>query len=128
MSGEFLEYLISQGIITKPQSERVRGLVSKVREPIGSIAFSYGLLSGEDVDLVLNEQRRGHRQFGEIAQALGILTRAQVEALVRVQHVRSAVEVAEALIVSGLLAPESAFQALGRYLTQEAGAETRAAA
>jgi hypothetical protein len=130
MTRDFTEFLGAERVITPQQIEHIRGLVSKVREPIGSIAFSYGLLSGEDVDLILSEQRRAHRQFGEIAMAMGMLTHAQVDSLVRVQHVRSALEVAETLVLAGVAEPGLVFGALGRFLSQntEIRGEQRAAA
>src|SRR6188768_1451570 len=114
MGRSFTEFLGAEGVVSPAQLENVRALTNKVREPIGSIAFSYGLLSGEDVDLILSEQRRERRQFGEIAASMGVLTNAQVAALLRVQHVRGASETAEALVLAGLAPPEAVFAALGR--------------
>jgi hypothetical protein len=121
MVGSFTEYLGRERILTPEQLERVKPLTNRVREPIGSIAFSYGLLSGEDVDLILSEQRKDRRQFGEIATAMGMLTLSQVEALVRVQNVRGASETAEALVLAGVAPPEAVFAALGRFLSGCAG-------
>ncbi len=130
MEMDFLEFLAAERVLTPDQAARVRERTGKMREPIGSIAFSYGLVSGDDVDLILSEQRREHRPFGEIAAAMGVLTRVQVEALVRVQQVRSAVETAEALVLADAAPPGAVFGALGRFLGQESqssGARRQAA-
>lgn len=130
MTREFTEFLAAERVITPEQTERVQEVASKVREPIGSIAFSYGLLSGDDVDVILNEQRKQHRQFGEIAAAMGMLTRAQVESLVQVQHIRGVMEIAEALVLAGVTDAAAMFRAVGRFLSQRSGdrRESRVAA
>lgn len=122
MAREFTDYLKTQGIIDADQVQQIRSLLSRVREPIGSIAFSYGLLTVDDVDLILAEQRREHRQFGEIAAGLGILTTSQVQALVHIQETREAAQTAEALVLSGIAPHDKIMPALGRYL-QERHAE-----
>lgn len=129
MTREFTDFLAAQRVITPEQTERVQEVASKVREPIGSIAFSYGLLTGDDVDVVLTEQRKEHRQFGEIAASMGMLTRGQVESLVYVQQIRGVMEIAEALVLAGVTPPDTMFSAVGRFLsTRSESNQTRRAA
>ncbi len=131
MARGFTEFLTAEGLLTPEQlAQQIRRSLEKAREPIGSIAFSYGLLSSDDIDLILEEQKREHRQFGEIAAALGMLTRAQVEALVAIQTARNALGSAEAIILSGIGAHGTMLAALGRFLagSVEEKGERRSAA
>lgn len=123
---QFTEFLAAQGIPCPDTGPA--GSMGKVREPLGSIAFSYGLLSADDVDLVLTEQRRQHRPFGEIACAMGMLTKVQVDSLVRIQTLRSAVETAEALVLAGCVSHDRLFAALGQFLVSGGVTSKKAAA
>jgi hypothetical protein len=96
----------------------VASLLRGTPEQIGSIAFSYGLLTGADIDLILDEQRTNYRPFGEIAISKGLLTREQVETLLGVQRLRAATEVAEALVLSGLCSMEEVMSQLSRFLAR----------
>ncbi len=116
MRREFVEYLISESVVPESASENLRDLVRGAPEPIGSLAFKYGMITGADIDLVLDEQRKSHRPFGEIAKNLGLLTRTQVQGLLRIQQLRSATEIAEALALSGVSSIEELVPALGRFL------------
>jgi hypothetical protein len=115
MRKAFLEFLVAEGIIPGARPEEVGSLLRGAREPIGSIAFSYGMIAGGDIDAILDEQRRDYRPFGEIAMELGMLTRQQVETLLRVQELRGATEAAEALSLSGLCSIEQVTAQLGRF-------------
>jgi len=112
----FLDFLATDGGLSPRTIDSVRELLRSPPEPIGSIAFSYGMVTGADIDLILADQRRTHRRFGEIAMAMGMLTKAQVETLVRVQQVRAATETAEALVLSGAASIDDMATLLGRFL------------
>ena len=88
------------------------------REPIGAIAFRYGMITGSDIDLVLEEQRRHYRRFGETAMNMGMLTPTQVEALVQIQQLRLVTETAEALALAGICPLDRVMTELGRFLAQ----------
>ena len=102
MRKAFVEFLISEGVLPAADAENLRNLLRGAPEPIGSIAFSYGMITGAEIDAVLDEQRDNHLPFGEIAMKGGMLTRGQVDALLRVQQIRAAAEIAEAIALSGL--------------------------
>lgn len=118
MRRAFLEFLAAEGDISLGQLDEIRRLLRGAPEPIGSIAFSYGMISGSDIDAVLDEQRKTYRPFGEIAISKKLLTRGQVEKLLGVQQIRAATESAEALALSGVCPIERIMPRLGQFLLQ----------
>ena len=118
MRSAFLEFLVAKGVVPQDRLDHLGTLLRCAPEPMGSIAFSYGMVTGADIDAILDEQRQSQRRFGEIAVDLGILTHDQVEVLLRVQHLRGAVETAEALALSGLGSIDEMITQLGHFLTR----------
>lgn len=117
MRKAFLEFLAAEGIVPSERLENLHQLLRGAPEPIGSIAFSYGMITGGDIDLILDEQRKDHRRFGEIAMSTGMLTREQVNILLQVQQMRAAVETAEALALSGICTIDEMKTQLGRFFS-----------
>lgn len=120
MRKAFLEFLTRGGVLPRDKMETVLRCMRAAPEPIGSIAFGYGLISCDDIDAILDEQRESHRPFGEIAIRRGLLTPARVETLLHVQQVRAAAEVAEALALSGLCPIQEVVERLGEFLKESA--------
>lgn len=118
MRKAFLEYLADQNVIELEQMDGLSHLLRGAPEPIGSIAFSYGMITGGDIDVILDEQRKNYRPFGEIAMEMGMLTRGQLDALLRVQQMRGATETAEALALSGACPVDELMAALGRFFCE----------
>jgi hypothetical protein len=118
MRDAFIDYLSTHSPLSAESFNRLRPALRNAPEPIGSIAFKYGLINTGDIDLILDEQRKNHRQFGVIAIQMGILTRAQLDALLRVQQMRYSVEIAEALALSGLQPVEEIMVHLGEFLSK----------
>ncbi len=115
MRKAFLEYLADQNVIQTEQIEGLSHLLRGAPEPIGSIAFSYGMITGGDIDVILDEQRKNYRPFGEIAMEMGMLTRSQLDALLHVQQMRGATETAEALALSGACPVDELLAMLGKF-------------
>lgn len=124
MRDAFIEFLAEHAPITPESGERLRAIGRGAPEPIGSIAFKYGLIGTADIDIILDVQRKNHRPFGAIAIDLGILTKPQLNALLKVQQMRYAVEIAEALALSGALEVEEIMSHLGEFLTKAACVQT----
>jgi hypothetical protein len=118
MRATFLEFLIAEGTIPHSGLDQTRTSLPGAPEPIGSIAFSYGMVTGAEIDAILDEQRRVHRRFGEIAVDMGILTQDQVDTLVSVQQFRAVTEVAEALALSGFCGVDEMMARLGAFLVR----------
>lgn len=118
MRRAFLNFLAAEGIIDPGRVEHIHGLLRGVTEPIGSIAFSYGMIGGADIDAILDEQQREYRPFGEIAIGKNLLTKKQVDTLLGVQRIRAATESAEALALAGICPIEDIMPKLGEFLLQ----------
>jgi hypothetical protein len=118
MRKAFFEFLMAEGVIAPAESERVQNVLRAAPEPIGSIAFSYGMITGADIDTILDEQQKNYRPFGEIAIAKCLLTRTQVDTLLGVQRIRAATEIAEALVLAGICTLEHIMPLLGQFLSQ----------
>jgi hypothetical protein len=114
----FLEFLTAEGTISPEQLGQIQGLLRGAPEPIGSIAFRYGIIGGSDIDAILDEQRAAYRPFGEIAISKGLLTQEQVETLLGIQRIRAAAESAEALALSGICPMDQVMTQLGQFLLQ----------
>jgi hypothetical protein len=119
MHTSFLDSLSQRGVISARSLDAVRAAAAQ-REPIGAIAFRYGLLSGSDIDDILDEQRRSGRQFGEIAVSRGFLSQQQVDDLLHVQEMRKLSETAEVLVLSGACAFADAVREMAQFLPQVA--------
>jgi hypothetical protein len=122
MREAFLEFLVAEATIPTERLEDLRTLVRVAREPIGSIAFSHGMIASSDIDVILDEQRRDYRPFGEIAMEMGMLRRQQVEALLEVQQMRGAVAIAEAMALSEVCPIDQMVTQLGRFFLQQSTA------
>jgi CheY-specific phosphatase CheX len=90
----------------------------QVKVPIGVLALEAGLLSAEQVKLVLARRANTDKPFGETAQALGLLTKAQIEALLQNQTSHR-VHLGEALIVKGYLTVEALEKELNEHKKEE---------
>jgi hypothetical protein len=116
MDNAFLDHLVDQGLVTPEVAAHINQKGHYVLEPIGSIAAHHGLLRPDHIDAILDEQRRSGNRFGEIAVRLGFMTEEQVQTLVDIQQFRSHAEIAEALVLAGLVSHEDAVQMLGAFV------------
>jgi len=114
----FVQYLLERELVPEPVGRRLAQRHS-VREPIGMIAVSHGLISPTEIDIILDRQRATQEKFGEAAVALGMLTPEQVDILIKLQEFRSSAEIAEALALSGTLTIEDAARYLGAFLVRD---------
>lgn len=101
MRREFADYLSEKGLIGESALQRLADEGWNIRDPIGLLAYAHGLLPAESIDEVLTTQRDLDLRFGETAVQMGLLSSQQVEVLLMVQQYRSAMELAEALALSG---------------------------
>lgn len=116
MRKEFIDFLIHTGTLSDNRSDWMKKVWRPPAEPIGSIAFSHGVLSGDDVDRILEEQRDSDLPFGQIAVNLGVLNDLQLEMLLEIQRMRAAIETAEAIGLAGLCPLAEVMGKLGQFL------------
>ena len=119
MQNSFVEFLIERDLVSSGIAKQLTEGKRSVREPIGMIAVSHGLLHPNQVDVVLDRQRECKDRFGDIAVEMGFLTREQIERLVRIQEFRTAAEVGEALALAGVLSCEDMARYLGAFLLRD---------
>jgi hypothetical protein len=118
MPHPFVDFLIEREVIPANVAKRLSER-QVIREPIGMIAASHGILNALQIDKILDRQRGGKDRFGEIAVNLGFLTHEQVQILIKIQEFRTSSEIAEALALSGVLSVEDAGRYLGAYLMRD---------
>ena len=116
MGNAFLDHLVAQGFLTPELAACINQKGHYVREPIGSIAAHHGLLQPDQIDAILNEQRRSDQRFGEIAVRLGFMTEEQVDTLISIQQFRSYAEITEAIVLANLVNYDDAVQTLGAFV------------
>jgi hypothetical protein len=121
MRKEFLHFLAEQNLFPFDRTERFYKTLQYAPEPIGAIAFRYGLITGADIDDILDEQRRAYRPFGEIAVDKHLLTEQQLEVLLYIQQMRGAIEAAEALALAEVCPVDRLVTHLGRFLSNLQG-------
>jgi hypothetical protein len=117
MEQDFLSFLVARGQLPQSRVDAIREQVHITREPIGAIAFAHGLLTGEDIDVILTAQRDHYAPFGQIAAEQGLLTQAHVDTLVQIQHARAALSMAEALSLAGVMPMTQLLGLLSDYFT-----------
>lgn len=119
MTNPFVEFLINRHLVPASVARQLTENKRYVREPIGMIAVSHGLLKPNQIDDILDRQRGSKARFGDIAVELGFLTREQVETLVKIQEFRTTADIAEALALAGVTSCEDVTQYLGAFLLHD---------
>jgi len=117
MEMPFLNFLQSTGRLSADEVERISRWAASNREPIGMIAVAHGLITGEQIDEVLDHQRRSGSKFGQIGVELGLLTEKQVQTLLEIQHHRTVMAVLEAMALSESLPLIEGLRAQSEFIT-----------
>lgn len=117
MRNRFLDFVIQSGRANAAPLERIRG-DRPHREPLGALAFRHGLIGGDEIDAILDEQRRAKRPFGQIAVERGFLSAEQVADLLKLQTLSDVVEAMETLIVTHTTTFEAAVSAFAAFVPQ----------
>lgn len=120
MQHPFIQFLIERDLVPPNASKHLSGMRSLVREPLGMIAVGHGLLQAPEIDVILDRQSQCSERFGEIAVEMGFLQPAQVQTLIKIQELRAAVAICEALALAGVLSYEKAVRYLGAWLAGDA--------
>ncbi len=118
MRNPLIEYLVRHEVIDAEKLAQFKRHWRDAADSIGAIAFRHGVLSGADVDDILDEQVREYRPFGQIARELGRLTEEQVNALLQMQQLRLAMDLLEALVVAQVATAEELVPHFGRFLQE----------
>lgn len=119
MPNAFVKFLTDTGRITQDQSEHLEDWLRHDPQPIGMIAMSHGLLTGNGIDDILQRQSETRELFGDVAIKMAHLTREQVNRLLEVQHFRRHAAVVEGLALSGQLGIEEAADCFAEFLRRQ---------
>lgn len=117
MREKFIDFVIASGRANAAPLERIRG-DRPHREPLGALAFRHGLIGGDEIDAILDEQRRAKRPFGKIAVERGFLSQAQVDDLLKLQNLSDVIGVAETMIVTRAASYEAVVKSLAEFSPQ----------
>ncbi len=115
MRREFADYLLAKGLIDEAALQRLADEGWNIRDPIGLVAYSHGLLPAESIDDILARQKDLDLRFGETAVRMGLLTSGQVEVLLMIQQYRAAMELAEGLALWGQADYDEVMRALHQF-------------
>lgn len=110
----FGNFLVSIGKITQEQLEHVIETQKKVRVKLGLIAVAEKLMTPEQADQVNHLQAIKDKRFGDIAVDKGFLTEEQVSRLLELQG-NAYLTFIQALDDCGYMTPEAADEALLEY-------------
>lgn len=119
MQHPFIEFLLERNLISANVARRLIEEKRYVREPIGTIAVSHGLLRPDQIDVILDHQDDSNKRFGEIAAELGFLTQQQVETLIKIQQARVPTDIAEVLALAGVMSCEDAVRHVAAYFLRD---------
>lgn len=119
MSAKFFgQYLLEKGRITSQHLIDALEYQKSVSQPIGALALDHGLLTVDQVKLVLGRQLKSDKRFGELAVSLGLLTQAQVDELLQAQTSHKLL-LGESLIVKGYISVETLERELKEFKKEE---------
>ena len=115
----FIQFLTERDLVSENVAQRLTAKCKILREPIGMIAAGHGLLTPDQIDIILDRQRDCQSRFGEIAIELGHLMPEQVDNLVKIQQFRTGAQITEALVLGSVLSFGDAVQYLGGFLLRD---------
>jgi hypothetical protein len=115
MRREFADYLLAKNIINESALQRLADDGWNIRDPIGLLAYSHGLLPADSIEEILSKQRDMDLRFGETAIRMGLLSNQQVETLLLIQQYRAAMELGEALALTGQVDYDEVIRALHQF-------------
>ena len=115
----FVQFLLSSNQITEAAADQITRWALPYREPIGRIAFEHGLIEARHIDEILSRQCHSDQKFGEIGVEMGLLTGEQVDILLGIQTYRVSASIAEALALMGLLPLRTSIGLLSDFVKQQ---------
>lgn len=110
----FGKFLVEQKLISAQQLETVMDEQKKVRVKLGLIAVSEKLLTQEQADKINRRQSLEDKRFGDIAVEMGFLTESQVSRLLKLQG-NPYLAFVQAITESGIMSMEEVENAMDMY-------------
>lgn len=119
MKQAFADHLLTTGRISSESLNSMSYAGWLPHEPIGRLAVIHGLLTGNDVDAIMREQKLGRGSFGQIAKHLELLTENQIRFLLIGQAARACLELLEVLVLAETLSMASGLEAMAEFISQD---------
>ncbi|MFW6324638.1 MAG: hypothetical protein ACOC0U_06185 [Desulfovibrionales bacterium] len=119
MADSFLgHFLVAHGYITSDQLQDAVSFRSRLIRKIGRTAVEKGLLTDDQVELIIRRQHREDGFFAELAERSGFLTKRQSRKLISLQKGRH-LHLGEALVALGHLSEMEFAEAIPEFLARE---------
>jgi hypothetical protein len=115
----FLDHLLELGLIPQSCHADLSQWSRHSRIPFGMLAVHHGLLTGEDIDSILDAQRSSFKLFGELAIEMGLLRGAHVPVLLDIQAFQCACSVAQGVALSGAMSLPAVLAELGDLMATD---------
>lgn len=119
MKQSFADYLVATGRISEERIDLIPHSQCVLHEPIARLALSHGLLTGREVDFILNRQKAERGYFGETAVQLGLMNERQLRVLLTGQAVHDCVELVEDLALFELMDMPAGLRALSEFTARD---------
>ena len=111
----FGEYLLSRNLVTPEQLSRALESQRSYTRPLGKLARELGYISRRGNVQVLLENIKSEKRYGDIAVEKGLLTRQQVDELVEIQK-RDSVMIGNLLVEDEVLTQKQLLGALKDFI------------
>lgn len=115
----FGQYLIENRAIDSDQLRAALDLMDQHNRTLGEIAVAEGILAVGDAEKVNAQQRRRDRHFGALAVEMGMLSEEQLDLLIHLQD-RGRLRIGEALVRLGALERPRLEELLARHEAEQA--------
>ena len=109
----FLDHLLEHGLISQSCHADLSRWSRHSRIPFGMLAVHHGLLTGEDIDSILDAQRSSFKLFGELAVEMGLLHGGLVPVLLEIQAFQRTCSAAQGVALSGAMSLPAVLAELG---------------
>jgi hypothetical protein len=111
----FGEYLLSRKLATREQISRALEFQRSYTRPMGKLARELGYISRRENVQILLDNIKSEKRYGDIAVARGVLTRQQVDHLVEIQK-RDSVMIGNILVDDLVLTKRQLLEALRNFI------------
>jgi hypothetical protein len=111
----FGDYLLSRNLVTPEQIARALESQRSYTRPLGKLARELGYVSRKENVQVLLENIKSEKRYGDIAVEKGLLTRQQIDDLVEIQK-RDSVMIGNLLVEDEVLTKKQLLEALRNFI------------
>ena len=111
----FGDYLLSRKLATPEQIAKALEFQRSYTRPLGKLARALGYISRKENVQVLLENIKSKKRYGDIAVEKGLLTRQQIDDLLEIQK-RDSVMIGNLLVEDEVLSKKQLLEALKSFI------------